>query len=64
MDKKFSFPEMVGKMSASQIIMEIELSVALEVYGDNIPAYRVKQMLEDLRKRMKEQEQEWENRAS
>jgi hypothetical protein len=64
MDKKISFPEMVGKMSASQIIIEIELSVALEVYGDNIPAVRVKQMLEDLRKRMKEQEQEWENRAS
>jgi hypothetical protein len=64
MDKKFSFPEMVGKMSASQIIIEIELSVALEVYGDNIPAVRVKQMLEDLRNRMKEQEQEWENRAS
>jgi hypothetical protein len=62
--EKLSMPEIIGKMSASQLIVEIELSVALEVYGDNIPAVRVKQMLEDLQKRMKEADEAWENRAS
>lgn len=62
--KKLSMPEVVGKMSANEIIVEIELSVALEVYGDSIPAYRIEQILEDLRRRIKESEEAWENRAS
>lgn len=64
MDKKLSMPEIVGRMSASNTIIEIELSVALEVYGDNIPAYRIKDILENLQKRIKESEEAWENRAS
>jgi hypothetical protein len=61
---KLSMPEIIGRMSAIQTIVEIELSVALEVYGDNIPAYRVKEILESLQKKMKETEEAWENRAS
>lgn len=64
MDRKLSMPEIVGQMSATQTIIEIELSVALEVYGDNIPAYRIKDILENLQKRMKEADEAWENRAS
>jgi hypothetical protein len=61
---KLTMPEIIGRMSAIQTIVEIELSVALEVYGDNIPAYRVKEILESLQKKMKETEEAWENRAS
>lgn len=59
-----SMAEIIGKMQASHTIMEIELKVALEVYGDNIPAHRIKEMLEDLQKRIKTSEEAWENRAS
>jgi len=64
MERKLSMPEIVGQMSATQTIIEIELSVALEVYGDNIPSYRIKDILENLQKRMKEADEAWENRAS
>jgi|688.fasta_scaffold2547153_1 hypothetical protein len=63
MENKLSLPEIVGKMQASNTIIEIELSVALEVYGDNIPAHRIKDILDSLRKRMETTEQAWENRA-
>jgi hypothetical protein len=62
--EKLSMPEIIGKMSATQTIVEIELSVALDVYGDNIPAQRIKDILENLQKRMKEADEAWENRAS
>jgi len=63
MENKLSLPEIVGKMQASNTIIEIELSVALIVYGDNIPAHRIKDILDSLRKRMETTEQAWENRA-
>ena len=59
-----SMAEIIGQMQASQTILEVELKVALEVYGDNIPAHRIKEMLEDLQKRIKTSEEAWENRAS
>ena len=61
---KLSMPEIIGKMSATQTILEIELSTSLEVYGENIPAYRIKEILENLQKRIKEADEAWENRAS
>lgn len=64
MENKLSMPEIIGKMSATQTIIEVELSVVLEVYGNNIPAYRIKEILENLQKRMKETDEAWENRAS
>lgn len=61
---KLTMPEIIGKMSATQTILEVELSVSLEVYGDNIPAHRIKDILENLQRRIKETEEAWENRAS
>jgi hypothetical protein len=61
---KLTMPEIIGKMSASQTIVEVELISALEVYGDKIPAHRVKDILENLQKRIAEAEEAWENRAS
>jgi len=61
--EKLSMPQIVGRMSATQTIVEIELSVALDVYGDSIPAYRIKDILENLQKRIKETEEAWEVRA-
>ncbi len=61
--EKLSMPQIIGRMSATQTIVEIELSVALDVYGDNIPAYRIKDILENLQKRIKETEEAWEVRA-
>lgn len=64
MENKLSMPEIIGQMSATQTIIEIELSVALEVYGDNIPSYRIKDILENLQRRMKESDKAWESRVS
>lgn len=64
MNQKLTMPEIVGQMSATQSILEIELKVALDVYGDNIPAYRIKEILENLQKRIKTSDEAWENRAS
>lgn len=64
MERKLSMPEIIGQMSATQTIIEIELSVALEVYGDNIPAHRIKDILENLQRRIKQSEETWESRAS
>ena len=61
--EKLSMAEIIGRMSATQTIIEIELSVALDVYGENIPANRIKEILEDLQKRMKQSNEAWENRA-
>jgi hypothetical protein len=63
MEQKLLMPEIIGKMSATQTIVEVELSVALQVYGDNIPAHRIKDILENLQRRIKETEEAWENRA-
>ena len=63
MEQKLLMPEIIGKMSATQTIVEVELSVALDVYGDNIPAHRIKDILENLQRRIKETEEAWENRA-
>jgi phenylalanyl-tRNA synthetase beta subunit len=62
--RKLTMPEIIGKMSATQTILEVELSTVLKVYGDNIPADAVKRILEDLQKRMKDSNEAWENRAS
>jgi hypothetical protein len=62
--RKLTMPEIIGKMSATQTILEVELSVALEVYGDNIPADAVKRILENLQTRIKDSNEAWENRAS
>lgn len=64
MENKLSMSEIIGQMSATQTIVEIELSVALDVYGENIPAHRIKDILESLQKRIKEADKAWENRAS
>lgn len=61
--EKLSMAEIIGRMSATQTIIEIELSVALDVYGENIPANRIKEILEALQKRMKQSNEAWENRA-
>jgi hypothetical protein len=61
--EKLSMAEIIGKMSATQTIVEIELSVALDIYGDNIPSHRIKEILEGLQKRKKEADEAWENRA-
>lgn len=61
--EKLSMAQIIGKMSASHTIVEIELIAALEVYGENIPANRIKDILESLQKRKKESEEAWENRA-
>jgi len=63
-NRKLDVYQIIGRMSATQTIVEVGLSVALEVYGDNIPAHRIKDILENLQKRMKETEEAWENRAS
>jgi hypothetical protein len=63
MEQKLLPAEIVGLLSANNTIVEIELSVALEVYGDNIPARRIKEILENLQRRMKQAEEAWENRA-
>ena len=62
--EKLTMPEIIGKLSAGNTIIEIELSVALEVYGDNIPAHRIQDILESLQRRIKQTEEAWENRAS
>lgn len=64
MENKLSMPQIIGLMSSNQTIVEIELRVALEVYGDSIPAYRIKEILEGLQNRIKKSEESWENRAS
>lgn len=61
---KLTMPEIIGKMSATQTIVEVELSTMLEVYGDNIPSDRIKAVLERLKERIKETDEAWENRAS
>ena len=61
--EKLSMAQIIGKMSASHTIVEIELIAALKVYGENIPANRIKDILESLQKRKKESEEAWENRA-
>ena len=61
---KLSMPEIIGKMAATQTVLEIELSTVLDVYGENIPADRIKVILEDLQRRIKESDEAWENRAS
>ena len=64
MENKLSMPEIIGQMSATQFIVEIELRVALEMYGENIPAHRIKAILENLQNRTKEADEAWKNRAS
>lgn len=63
-NRKLDVYEIIGKMSATQTIIEVELSVALEMYGDNIPAHRIKDILEGLQRRINETEEAWENRVS
>ena len=62
--EKLSMPEIIGKMAATQTIVEVELSSILEVYGDNIPSDRIKAVLERLKERIKETDEAWESRAS
>ena len=63
-NRKLDVYQIIGKMSATQTIVEVELRSALEVYGDNIPSHSIKNILENLQKRIKETEEAWENRVS
>lgn len=62
--EKLSMPQIIGTLMGSQSIVEIELRVSIDVYGDNIPAVKVKEILESLQKRIKDSEEFWENRVN
>ena len=61
--EKLTMPQIIGKMAADQSVMEIELKATIQVYGDNIPADSLKTILENLQKRIKNNEELWQNRA-
>jgi hypothetical protein len=62
--EKLSMPQIIGILMGSQSIVEIELRVSIDIYGDNIPVSRVKEILESLQKRIKNSEEFWENRVN
>lgn len=62
--EKLSMPQIIGKMSATQGIIAMELRAVLRTHeGQAIPAYLIEDILENLQQRIKEDDQAWENRA-
>ena len=62
--KNLSQPQIVGSMSATISIATNHLKAIMQVYGDNIPAETIKEVLEYLEKQYQVHDEQWNNRAS
>ena len=59
---ELSMSEIIGKLSAKQKLIAIELSSLCKVYGDNVPVGELVEMLKRLEADIIEAEKDWENR--
>lgn len=61
--EKLETPQIIGSMSASLTIVQINLSSIIKTYGENIPAKVIQELLKEVTERVERHNEQWENRA-